>query len=98
MGAVSSGTGVVMPTLIPLAAELAASNANLNALVLMIGVVVGTNGVVMSQFSTVGALACGCAPEGIDINKLYRHLILAAVAFIAMTFVLSYIGFYNLFI
>ena len=71
MGAVSSGTGVVMPTLIPLAAKLAAANPDLNAISLMLGVIVGTNGVVLSPFSTVGALACGCAPDGVDVNKLY---------------------------
>ena len=96
MGAVSSGTGVVMPTLIPLAAKLAAANPDLNAISLMLGVIVGTNGVVLSPFSTVGALACGCAPDGVDVNKLYKNLLLTAILFICSAFVLSYLGVYNL--
>lgn len=38
---------------------LAAANPALDAGALMMGVIVGTNGVVLSPFSTVGALACG---------------------------------------
>ena len=62
----------------------------------MLGVIVGTNGVVLSPFSTVGALACGCAPDGVDVNKLYKNLLLTAILFICSAFVLSYLGVYNL--
>ena len=96
MGAVASGTGVVMPTLIPLAAKLAASNPALDATALMLGVIVGTNGVVLSPFSTVGALACGCAPEGVDVNKLYKNLLLTAILFSLSAFAVSYLGIYNM--
>ena len=95
MGAVASGTGVVMPTLIPLAAKLAAVNPNLDPAALMLGVIVGTNGVVLSPFSTVGALACGCAPEGVDVNKLYKNLLITAILFSLSAFVISYTGFYT---
>lgn len=95
MGAVASGTGVVMPTLIPLAAKLAAVNPNLDPAALMLGVIVGTNGVVLSPFSTVGALACGCAPEGVDVNKLYKNLLSTAILFSLSAFVISYTGFYT---
>ncbi len=96
MGAVASGTGVVMPTLIPLAAKLAASNPALDATALMLGVIVGTNGVVLSPFSTVGALACGCAPEGVDVNHLYKNLLFTAIFFSLSAFVVSYLGIYNM--
>ncbi len=95
MGAVASGTGVVMPTLIPLAAKLAAANPTLDATALMLGVIVGTNGVVLSPFSTVGALACGCAPEGVDVNKLYKNLLITAILFSLSAFVVSYLGIYT---
>lgn len=98
LGAVSSGTGVAMPTLIPLATDLAANNSALEALPLVLGTVVGINGVVLSPFSTVGALACGCAPKDLDIDKLYRQLLIVAVIYIVGAAVLSYVGFYNLFV
>ena len=62
---------------------------------LMMGVIVGTNGVVLSPFSTVGALACGCAPEGVDVNRLYKNLLLTAILFSVSAFVVSYLGIYT---
>lgn len=97
MGAVSSGTGVVMPTLIPLAAELSGT-LNISAMSLVIGVIVGTNGVVISPLSTVGGICVGCAPEGVDRDKLYNQLLLSAVCFIAMSVVLSLIGAFGVFV
>lgn len=60
MGAVSSGTGVVMPTLIPLSAELS-QTLGISSMSIVIGVIVGTNGVVISPLSTVGGICVGCA-------------------------------------
>lgn len=96
MGAVSSGTGVVMPTLIPLAAELSGT-LNISAMSLVIGVIVGTNGVVISPLSTVGGICVGCAPESVDKDKLYNQLLLAAVCFIGMSVVLSLLGAFGIF-
>ena len=42
------------------------------------GVIVGTNGVVISPLSTVGGICVGCAPESVDKDKLYNQLLLAA--------------------
>lgn len=97
MGAVSSGTGVVMPTLIPLASQLAGELGNVSALNLVIGVIVGTNGVVISPLSTVGGICVGSAPEGIDRDKLYNQLLLAAVSFIILNAIASAIGVFRVF-
>jgi hypothetical protein len=97
MGAVSSGTGVVMPTLIPLAAELAESLGTVTATRLIIGVIVGTNGVVISPLSTVGGICVGSAPESVDKGKLYNQLLLAAVSFILLNTAASAIGLLNIF-
>lgn len=97
LGAVSSGTGVAMPTLIPLAANLAAANPSLDAFRLILAVVVGINSVVLSPFSTVGALACGCAPKGVDVDKLFRQLLLTAVCFIIFEALLGFVGFFKIF-
>ena len=97
MGAVSSGTGVVMPTLIPLAAQLAAELGTVSATRLVIGVIVGTNGVVISPLSTVGGICVGSAPEGVDRAKLYNQLLLAAVAFILLNAAASAVGLFHVF-
>ena len=97
MGAVSSGTGVVMPTLIPLASQLAAELGTVSAMRLVIGVIVGTNGVVISPLSTVGGICVGSAPESVDKDKLYNQLLLAAVAFILLNTAASALGLFNVF-
>lgn len=95
MGAVSSGTGVVMPTLIPLAADMSKQMPEIGSpLALIIAVVVGTNGVVISPLSTVGGLCVASAPEGVDRDKLYNELLLAAVIFCAGSAVAAYFGLY----
>ena len=97
MGAVSSGTGVVMPTLIPLASQLAGELGTVSAMRLVIGVIVGTNGVVISPLSTVGGIAVGSAPEGVDRDKLYNQLLLAAVAFILLNAAAAALGLFHVF-
>lgn len=96
MGAVSSGTGVVMPTLIPLAADLS-GKLGISALTMVIGVIVGTNGVVISPLSTVGGICVACAPESINKDKLYNQLLLAAVIFIAFSTIASALGLFGIF-
>ncbi len=90
MGAVSSGTGVVMPTLIPMAAEVAKHPGMGTAFELITAVIVGTNGVVISPLSTVGALCLAGAPEGVDRNKLYNQLLLSAVCFSVCSAIAAY--------
>lgn len=97
MGAVSSGTGVVMPTLIPLASQLAAELGNVSAMHLVVGVIVGTNGVVISPLSTVGGICVGSAPEGVDRDKLYNQLLLSAVTFIILNAIASALGLFRVF-
>ena len=96
MGAVSSGTGVVMPTLIPLASELAVqSGGTISAMALVIGVIVGTNGVVISPLSTVGGICVACAPEGVNRDKLYNQLLLAAACFILLNAAAAFLGLFR---
>lgn len=97
MGAVSSGTGVVMPTLIPLASQLAGQLGTVSAARLVTGVIIGTNGVVISPLSTVGGIAVGSAPDSVDKDKLYNQLLLAAVIFILANALASALGLFNVF-
>ena len=61
------------------------------------GVIVGTNGVIISPPSTVGGICVGCAPESVGKDKLYNQLLLADVSFIVMSVVLSFIGVFRIF-
>ena len=54
-------------------------------------------GVMISPPSTVGGICVGCAPESVDKDKLYNQLLLAAVSFIVMSVVLSFIGVFRIF-
>ena len=93
MGAVSSGTGVVMPTLIPLAAKMSAAMPEIGTpLQLIVAVIVGTNGVVISPLSTVGGLCVASAPDGVDRGKLYNQLLLSAIIFCLANAVAAYFG------
>ncbi len=96
MGAVSSGTGVVMPTLIPLAADLS-GKLGISAMTMVIGVIVGTNGVVISPLSTVGGICVACAPDTVDRDKLYNQLLLSAVSFIGFSVICSLLGLFQVF-
>jgi hypothetical protein len=64
---------------------------------LIVGVIVGTNGVVISPLSTVGGIAVASAPESVDKDKLYNQLLLSAVAFILLNAVASFIGLFAFF-
>ncbi len=43
----------------------------------------------------VAILACGCAPEGVDVNRLYKNLLLTAILFSVSAFVVSYLEIYT---
>lgn len=92
MGAVSSGTGVVMPTLIPMAHEVAKQPGMGTAMELITAVIVGTNGVVISPLSTVGALCLAGAPDSVDRNKLYNQLLISTICFSVCCAAAAYFG------
>ena len=98
MGAVSSTTGVVMPTMFPLAGELAAGNSSLDLYAMCVGIVVGTHGVVISPLSSIGAMCIGCTPEGsVNPNRMFNVLLIAAIVFTVLATAASALGIYGLF-
>lgn len=99
LGAVSSGTGVAMPTLIPAAAAIAQEmGAAISPNLLILCVCVGINGVVISPLSTVGGMCLAGTPETVNKQKMFNQLLLSAVIFTLLSAVLSLVGFYKLFI
>ncbi len=94
LGAVSSGTGVAMPTLVPVAASMA-KNLGMNPAILIVSDILGTNGVVISPLSTVGAMAVASSPEGTDRTKLFNQLLIAAGCWMVWSALLGVCGVYK---
>lgn len=86
MSMFSSAVGVVMPTLIPTAVELADKLNNVvTPAVISITIAIGSHFVTISPFSTMGALAIASAPETVDKKQLFNQLF--AYAFVSLVFI-----------
>lgn len=95
LGAVSSGTGVAMPTLVPVAASMAA-DLGIAPGIMIVADILGTNGVVISPLSTVGAMSVASAPEGTDRTKLFNQLLIAAGCWMVWSALMALLGVYKL--
>lgn len=85
MSAVSSASGVVMPTLIPTTKEIAVQmGSSVTVSSLISGIVVGAHVVTLSPLSTLGALAMASSTDRISKDKLYTQLL--ALGFGSMVF------------
>lgn len=92
LSAVSSASGVVVPTLFPTIPALAASY-NIAPWVLSLAVCVGSTATGIMPFSTVGATFLGLStPEDNKDNYLFNHLIIASGILLAVGLVCSVIG------
>lgn len=97
LSAVSSASGVVMPTLIPTAPAVAAEVGNIMPIILVAGVCVGAHVVTISPLSTIGALGLSSANAETDKNKLFGQMLICAIISLAVAFVLGLIGIYGWF-
>lgn len=98
MSAVSSATGVVMPTLIPTAPEIAAQMGGMVSVASIVSsIVIGANIVPISPLSTMGGIAMACSNEGTDKSKLFNSFLLSAILAVVGCAVLALTGFYKLF-
>ena len=96
---VTSSSGVVMPTLIPVAGSIAASmGQGITANMLIAGVCSGANSAFYSPFSVLGSMTIAMYPDTVDRDKIFiAHLILTFVS-IAFTSILAFSGFIGLFL
>lgn len=96
---VTSSSGVVMPTLIPVAGNIAATmGQGITANMLIAGVCAGANSAFYSPFSVLGSLTIAMYPETVDRDKIFiAHLVLTFVS-IAFTTILAFAGFIGLFL
>ena len=98
MSAVSSATGVVMPTLIPTAPEIAAQmGGSVSVASIVSGIVIGANIVPISPLSTMGGIAMACSNEGTNKDQLFRDFLVSAVLSVIGCAALALTGFYGLF-
>lgn len=96
MSAVSSASGVVMPTLIPTTPGIAAALGNVSLGSLIGAVVVGSHAVTYSPLSTVGALCLAAAGPKADKNKFFTQLLVVGFSNVLFVAVLGLFGFYNI--
>ena len=96
---VTSSSGVVMPTLIPVCGSIAKSmGGGVSASILAAGVCAGANSAFFSPFSVLGSMTISLYPETVDRDKIFvRHLQLTFVS-IAFTTLLAFLGFNGLFL
>lgn len=100
---VSSTTGVVMPTLYPIAADIASNFGPSVSYVELISAITATSfAAAISPLSTGGAIIISSysAAKDLDIteqNKLFRTLFLLSVANVGVHVLLSAFGLFNLF-
>lgn len=96
LAVVTSSSGVVMPTLLPVCRSIAASTG-VSVNTLAAGVCIGANCAFYSPFSVLGSMTMSMYPDNVDRDKIFiRHLQLtgASIVFAAL---LTFSGFVNLF-
>lgn len=99
MSAVSSASGVVLPTLIPTVPKIVEQvGGGTSSYALVAAIVVGAHMVTFSPLSTLGALTLASSNSEKDKQKLFGQLL--AVGFSSVIFggILGLLGIYNLFL
>ncbi len=97
LAVVTSSSGVVMPTLIPVCGSLAASTG-VSVNLLVAGVCAGANSAFYSPFSVLGSMTMSMYPDAVDRDKIFiRHLQLTFLS-IAFSSALAFAGFNGLFL
>lgn len=91
MSAVSSASGVVMPTLIPTVPGLV-ENLGIDGKTLITAVVLGSHFVTNSPISTLGALAMASADEEIDKAKFFNQLMILGFGGVVFGAILVFVG------
>ena len=98
---VSSTTGVVMPTLYPIAAEICEKFSSVNYVEVIAGITATSFAAAISPLSTGGAIimsSYSAAKETttVEMNKMFKTLFLLSVANVLVNVALSALGVFNL--
>ncbi|MBB6217710.1 Na+/H+ antiporter NhaD/arsenite permease-like protein [Anaerosolibacter carboniphilus] len=93
MSAVSSASGVVMPTLIPTVPGLIEKlGAQVTPTALVSAIILGAHVVTNSPLSTLGALAMASAGDEVDRGKLFRELLVLGFGGILFGALIVFLG------
>lgn len=96
MSAVSSASGVVMPTLIPTVPGIVENmNGSVSPSSLISAIVVGAHVVTVSPLSTLGALAVSSATSRTNKSKFFTQLLIVGALGIPFAFILGLLGVYK---
>ncbi len=95
MSLVSSAVGVVMPTLIPTTAELAADVGGVTVSSLISAIIVGSHLSAYSPMSGMGGLIMANVNEDTDKNKVFTQLILVSAVSTVFAGLLGFTGLYR---
>lgn len=96
LATVTSSSGVVMPTLIPVGGHLAESLAGVSASSLLSGVIAGANCALFCPFSVLGSMTIALYPEGTDRQMIFKRHLQMTAASIAFFTLLGFSGVLNL--
>ncbi|WIV13550.1 SLC13 family permease [Proteiniborus sp. MB09-C3] len=97
MSAVSSASGVVLPTLIPTVPKIVEQvGGNVNPYSLINSIVVGAHMVTFSPLSTLGALTLAAATESKDKQKLFGQLLIVGIGSVIFGGLIGFLGIYNI--
>jgi Na+/H+ antiporter NhaD/arsenite permease-like protein len=98
LSAVSSASGVVMPTLIPTVPGLMSKFGDVVSTEQMIAaIMIGAHAVAYSPLSTMGGIGISMASERSNKQKLFSDLLFAGVGMVIFTSALFRLGIYGLF-
>lgn len=98
LATVTSSSGVVMPTLIPVGGHIAESLAGVSVASLLSGVIAGANCALFCPFSVLGSMTIALYPEEINRQLIEkRHLQMTAASIVFFT-LLGFSGFLSLLI
>lgn len=96
---VTSSSGVVMPTLIPVAGNIASQmGQGISANLLIAGVCSGANSAFYSPFSVLGSMTIAMYPDTVDRNRIFTAHLKMTFASIAFTSLLAFAGFMGIFL
>lgn len=97
MSAVSSASGVVLPTLIPTIPKISMEiGGTMNEIALVSAIVVGAHTVTFSPLSTLGAIALSSSTEKTDKQKFFGQLLAVGLLSVLLAGILGLLGLYNI--
>ena len=98
LATVTSSSGVVMPTLIPVSTSIAENLSGVSAGALAAGVLAGANCALFCPFSVLGSMTMALYPDHTDRQMIFKRHLQMTIASAAFFTLLGFAGFFDLFV